>query len=263
MVTVVKIGGNVIDSPELLATFLERYIKIDGPKVLVHGGGKIASAVSQALGVAPQMVDGRRVTDAQTIDIVTMVYAGLVNKRMVASLQALGCNAIGLSGADANLICGVKRPSQPIDFGFVADLTDSSINTKVLKQLLEVGICPVFSAIVHDGNGQLLNCNADTIASSIAVALARQSEVKLVYCFEKRGVLADIEDDSSAIKTIKKDQLNELVSTGVVAKGMLPKLQNSFDALDRGVTSVVITQAEDVLLAASADGGCGTTLCIE
>lgn len=263
MVTVVKIGGNVIDSPELLTVFLERYSQIEGPKVLVHGGGKIASAVSKALGVEPQMVDGRRITDAKTIDIVTMVYAGLVNKKVVAQLQSLGCNAIGLSGADANIICGVKRPAQPIDFGFVADLNEDSINVEVLSQLLDAGISPVFSAIVHDGGGHLLNCNADTIASSLAVTLSKKKEVKLVYCFEKKGVLKDVEDDSSVIGLIKYGEFEGLKSSGIVAKGMIPKLQNSFEALQKGVLSVVITQAEDVLLAASADGGCGTTLCIE
>lgn len=261
MVTVVKIGGNVIDSPELLSVFLEKYNRIDGPKVLVHGGGKIASAMSQALGVEPLMVDGRRITDSQAIDIVTMVYAGLVNKKMVASLQALGCNAIGLSGADANLICGVKRPANPVDFGYVADLHSGSVNSKALMQLLDAGAVPVFSAIVHDGCGQLLNCNADTIASAIAVAIAPISEVKLVYCFEKKGVLADVNNDSSVIGMIKKGDLNELISSGIVAKGMLPKLQNSFDALEKGVRSVVITQAEDVLKACT-EATCGTTLCL-
>lgn len=260
MITIVKIGGNVIDSPAVLADFLAKFAKIDGPKVLVHGGGKIASEVSKSLGIEPQLVDGRRITDAQTIDIVTMVYAGLVNKKMVASLQALGCNAIGLSGADANIICGVKRPVEPIDFGYVADLTADSIHEDHLKQLLYDGLTPVFSAIVHDGKGNLLNCNADTIASSIAVALSKKGDTKLVYCFEKRGVLKDVDDEASLISHIKKGEFDELVRSGVVAKGMIPKLKNSFDALDNGVGSVVITQADEVFTAASSQGGCGTTL---
>lgn len=260
MTTVVKIGGNVIDSPTLLSDFLSKFAQIKGPKVLVHGGGKIASEVSKSLGIEPQMVDGRRITDSKTIDIVTMVYAGLVNKKIVAQLQALGCNAIGLSGADANIICGVKRPSAPIDFGFVADLNESSVSSKGLLKLLNDGIVPIFSAIVHDGKGQLLNCNADTIASSIAVALSKEVEAKLVYCFEKRGVLLDVDDDSSVIGTIKIGEFDELKSKGIVAKGMIPKLQNSFEALQKGVSSVVITQAEDVLAAASKSASCGTTL---
>lgn len=260
MITVVKIGGNVIDSPELLADFLDKFSKIDGPKVLVHGGGKIATELSKKLGVEPNMVDGRRITDADTIDIVTMVYAGLVNKKMVAALQSRGCNAIGLSGADANIICGVVRPKEPIDFGFVADLTDDSVHEDHLKQLLYDGLTPVFSAIVHDGNGNLLNCNADTIASSIAVALSKKGDTKLVYCFEKRGVLKDVDDDASLISLIKKEEMDGLVSSGVVAKGMIPKLTNAFAALSKGVGSVVITQAEDVLTAAAKPLGCGTTL---
>jgi acetylglutamate kinase len=260
MITVVKIGGNVIDSPELLADFLDKFSKIDGPKVLVHGGGKIATELSKKLGVEPNMVDGRRITDADTIDIVTMVYAGLVNKKMVAALQSRGCNAIGLSGADANIICGVVRPKEPIDFGFVADLTDDSVHEDHLKQLLYDGLTPVFSAIVHDGNGNLLNCNADTIASSIAVALSKKGDTKLVYCFEKRGVLRDVDDDASLISLIKKEEMDGLVSSGVVAKGMIPKLTNAFAALSKGVGSVVITQAEDVLTAAAKPLGCGTTL---
>jgi len=260
MITVVKIGGNVIDSPELLADFLDKFSKIDGPKVLVHGGGKIATELSKKLGVEPNMVDGRRITDADTIDIVTMVYAGLVNKKMVAALQSRGCNAIGLSGADANIICGVVRPKEPIDFGFVADLTDDSVHEDHLKQLLYDGLTPVFSAIVHDGNGNLLNCNADTIASSIAVALSKKGDTKLVYCFEKRGVLRDVDDDTSLNSLIKKEEMDGLVSSGVVAKGMIPKLTNAFAALSKGVGSVVITQAEDVLTAAAKPLGCGTTL---
>lgn len=260
MITIVKIGGNVIDNPALLSDFLNKFAQIDGPKVLVHGGGKIATELSKKLGLEPQMVDGRRITDAETIDIVTMVYAGLANKKMVASLQARGCNAIGLSGADANIICGVQRPKEPIDFGFVADLSDDSVHVDHLKQLLYDGLTPVFSAIVHDGKGNLLNCNADTIASAIAVALSKKGDTKLVYCFEKKGVLKDINNEDSVISLIKKDELDELVASGVVAKGMLPKLHGSFDALSKGVGSVVITQAEDVLTAASTAQGCGTTL---
>ena len=260
MITIVKIGGNVIDNPALLSDFLDKFAQIDGPKVLIHGGGKIATELSLRLGVEPQLVDGRRITNAETIDIVTMVYAGLVNKKMVAALQARSCNAIGLSGADANIICGVQRPKEPIDFGFVADLNENSVHDDHLKQLLYDGFTPVFSAIVHDGKGNLLNCNADTIASAIAVALSKKGDTKLVYCFEKKGVLKDINDESSVISLIKKDEFGELVSTGVVAKGMLPKLQNAFDALAKGVGSVVITQAEDVLTASGAPLACGTTL---
>lgn len=259
-VTVVKIGGNVIDDPALLSDFLAKFAKIDGPKVLVHGGGKIASSISKSLGIEPQMINGRRVTDAKTIDIVTMVYAGLVNKKIVATLQSLGCNAIGLSGADSNLICGSKRPAAPIDFGFVADLDSNSVNASALQQLLVNGAIPIFCAIVHDGKGQLLNCNADTIASNIAVALSKSDSVKLIYCFEKKGVLRDVNDDNSVIELIRQPEFKGLIDNGTVAQGMIPKLQNSFDALSKGVASVVITKAEEVQNAANASSASGTEL---
>lgn len=258
MISVVKVGGNVVDDPLLLADFLDKFSQLDGVKVLVHGGGKIASEVSASLGLKPQMVDGRRITDARTLDVVTMVYAGLVGKRLVAALQSRGCNALGLSGADANLICGAKRAATPVDYGFVADLSSDSVNVPMLRVLIDGGITPVFSAIVHDGAGQLLNCNADTVASSLAIALSACSPVRLIYCFEKRGVLRDVNDESSVISRISYAEYQGLKSSGVIAKGMIPKLQNAFDALHRGVASVIITQAENVRCSAT-----GTLLTVQ
>ncbi|MBX0290671.1 acetylglutamate kinase [Hymenobacter sp. HSC-4F20] len=238
-----KIGGGIIDDTAQLSRFLTELAQVSGPVLLVHGGGKGASQMLTELGIEPQMVQGRRITDAPTLDIVTMFYAGKTNKQVVSLLQAAGVNALGLSGADGNAIRAVKRPVKDIDYGFVGDLPEDSINTQLLGLLLHAGITPVFCAITHDGQGQLLNTNADTIASTLARALADQYEVELHFCFEKDGVLRDIRDEASVIPQITADQYQQLKTEGVIAAGMVPKLDNAFAALEAGVARVVIENA--------------------
>lgn len=238
-----KIGGGIIDDATQLGQFLTELAQVPGRKILVHGGGKGASQMLKSLGIEPQMVEGRRITDAATLDIVTMFYAGKTNKQVVALLQAQGTNALGLSGADGNVIQATKRPVRTIDYGFVGDLDERSINAKLLEQLLETGLTPVLCAITHDGHGQLLNTNADTIASSLARALAGSYTVELHFCFEKEGVLADINDEASVIPQITADQYQQLKAEGVIAAGMVPKLDNAFAALEAGVERVVIENA--------------------
>ncbi|TVT43707.1 acetylglutamate kinase [Hymenobacter setariae] len=242
-VTVYKIGGGIIDDAAELTKFLGLLAQTTGPKILVHGGGKGASAMMRELGLTPTMVNGRRVTDAATLDIVVMFYAGKTNKEVVANLQRLGVNALGLSGADGNVIEGVKRPVKEVDFGFVGDLTPASVNKNLIISLLQGGITPVLCPIIHDGQGQLLNTNADTIASAVAVALAPDAEVTLHYCFEKNGVLRDVNDDNSVIPDIDATRYEELKTQGVIADGMLPKLENAFAALHQGVSRVIIGHA--------------------
>lgn len=243
---VIKIGGNIVDDAVALQEFLTAFAALEGRKILVHGGGKIASRLADSLGVQVQLVEGRRITDKAMLDVVTMVYAGLSNKQVVAGLQACGANAIGLSGADGNAIQCVKRPVREIDYGYVGDIMEGSVNTALLQTLLEAGNVPVFSAITHDGKGQLLNTNADTIASAVAVAMAAQYQVSLVYCFEKRGVLRDVRDDGSLIPEIRMPEFGDLKSEGVVADGMIPKLQNAFDAITAGVSDVYIGHAGEL-----------------
>ncbi|MBO0357296.1 acetylglutamate kinase [Hymenobacter sp. BT186] len=238
-----KIGGGIIDDITQLGQFLAELAQVSGRKILVHGGGKGANQMLQRLGIEPQMVEGRRITDAATLDIVTMFYAGKTNKQIVALLQAEEVNALGLSGADGNVIQATRRPVRTIDYGFVGDLNEHSVNTKLLEQLLETGLTPVLCAITHDGHGQLLNTNADTIASSLARALAGSYTVELHFCFEKDGVLADINDEASVIPQITADQYQQLKSEGVIAAGMVPKLDNAFAALEAGVERVVIENA--------------------
>lgn len=244
--TVIKIGGNVIDNPENLKAFLKDFASIPGNKILVHGGGKIATKLSADLGIEAQLVEGRRITDSESLKVVTMVYAGLINKDIVAQLQSSGCNAIGLCGADGNLIKASKRPVKTIDYGFAGDLDASSIASKQLQKLLQAGFIPVFSAITHDGQGQLLNTNADTIASAIAVAMAGLYNSTLVYCFEKKGVLRNVDDDNSVISEIDPTTFNKLKSEAVIYEGMIPKLDNAFLAISKGVSSVIIGDAKDI-----------------
>jgi acetylglutamate kinase len=279
MIKVVKIGGNVVDNPELLREFVRDFAAMPGMKVLVHGGGVMASQMQKEMGMVPKMIEGRRVTDEQTLKVVTMVYAGWCNKNITALLQARGCNAIGLTGADGNAIKASKRPplhveslGEDVDYGYVGDVSAQSVNAPFIYSLLSRGIVPVFNAINHDGNGNLLNTNADTIASSIAVAMANYRyrtprevccrceecthcsddgrlthETELIYCFEKDGVLMDKDDDSSVIPEIDKEQFTMLKERGVVADGMIPKLTNSFKAIDSGVARVVIKHARNLL----------------
>ena len=235
-INIVKIGGNVIENEQELDTFLTLFAQLPEPKILVHGGGKLASEMAKNLNIPVRMTHGRRITDAETLDVITMVYGGKVNKNIVAKLQAKKCNAIGLSGADGNTILSVKRPVKDVDFGFVGDVV--AVNAEVITSLLSAGLTPVFCAITHDKNGQLLNTNADTIACEIARSLTGNHEVTLYYCFEKAGVLSDISNDRSIIKEIDSARYAELVADGIVSEGMLPKLQNCFYALEGGVHRV-------------------------
>ncbi len=260
MLKVIKIGGNIVDNPEKLDRFLSDFVNLEGDKVLVHGGGKVATKISAALGIETRMIDGRRVTDAETIQVVTMVYAGLVNKTITARLNALGCGTIGLSGADGRLILSKKRPpvmaGEPpamTDFGLVGD--PMSVNTDLLSRLTSEGYTVAIAPITADHTGQLLNTNADTVASTLAIAMARVTETHLVFCFEKEGVLRDVDDPASLIPVITPGEHAELKAQGVVHTGMLPKLDNAFKAIEKGVASVSICNAESI-----SQPGCGTKL---
>jgi len=243
---VIKIGGNVIDSEKNLSAFLDDVANIKGKKILIHGGGKIATRIGEQLGIAPNYTNGRRITDAATIDLVTMVYGGLVNKKIIAQLQAKGCNAIGLTGADANIIPAEKRPVKEIDYGFVGDVKENKINTAILTSLLENSLVPVFAPLTHDEKGQVLNTNADTIASSLAVALSQKYQVRLIYCFEKKGVLENVADDNSVITLITKDIYKYLLEQHKLFDGILPKIDNAFAAIGNGVQEVIIGDARDI-----------------
>ena len=245
-ITVVKIGGNVIDNEAALERFVKDFAQLPSPKILIHGGGKLATRLAEKLEIPTTMIEGRRVTDAATLDVVTMVYAGLINKQVVAKLQAAGCNALGFSGADGNMIPAVKRNPKPLDYGFVGDIEASKINTQLLGTLLESGVTPVFCAITHDGNGTLLNSNADSVASAVAVAASSIGKTDLVFCFEKQGVLRDIDDENSVISLITKADYPTLRSKGIISKGMIPKIDNAFRAIDEGVTSVTIKHSEQL-----------------
>ena len=250
--TLVKVGGAIVENADSLSSLLDKFASIEGHKVLVHGGGRSATRIAERLGLPQQMVAGRRVTDADTLRVVTMVYAGLVNKNIVAQLQARGINALGLTGADMNVISSHRRPpkqvrmddgsTQTVDYGFVGDI--DQVNADLLADLIAKGVVPVMCPIGHDTQGNLLNTNADTIAAEVAKALARNFEVTLVYCFEKRGVLRDADDDDSVISCITQAEFPVLVEQGIVSGGMLPKLENAFDAIRAGVHEVVITRAD-------------------
>mgnify|MGYP002513257218 FL=1 len=290
MIKVIKIGGNVVDNPELLRKFARDFAEMPGMKILVHGGGVMASQMQKAMGMIPQMIEGRRVTDEDTLKVVTMVYAGWCNKNITALLQSERCNAIGLSGADGNAIRASRRApmkvhnaqigeDMTVDYGYVGDVTAESVNAKFLYSLLERGITPVLCAINHDGEGNLLNTNADTIASSVAVAMANYRYrsprevcckcedcthcsddgrlthiVNLIYCFEKDGVLYDKDDDTSVIPEINEEYFAQLKAEGRVADGMIPKLSNAFKAISNGVNKVIIKHALNL------NSNIGTTL---
>lgn len=256
---IIKIGGNIINDGIALDKFLVDFSKIEGFKILVHGGGKVASELAKKLGVSQAMVNGRRITDAETLKITTMVYAGLINKQIVALLQLHKMNAIGLCGADANVIIADKRKVEDIDYGFVGDIFVSGINFELLSVFLEINLVPVFSSITHDGNGQLLNTNADTIASVLAVALSGKYNVQLNYCFEKNGVLENIADENSVIKTITMTKYKQLLKDGIISKGMIPKLDNAFFAIQNGVSSVKIANADELIYTTQNEHA-GTTL---
>lgn len=241
MVTIIKIGGNIIDAPEKLTGFLEDFGAVEGDKILVHGGGKVATEIGIKLGITANYVDGRRITDAATLELVTMVYGGLINKKIVAQLHALGSNAIGLTGADGNIIHADKRPVKEVDYGYVGDVTETGVNGALLHQLLQTGMTPVIAPLTHDGKGNMLNTNADTIARELAKALVKFTAVKLVYCFERDGVL---NKDESVIPSITEEDLDILIAEGVVSAGMIPKLQNATSAVKAGVTEVMIGNAK-------------------
>lgn len=238
---IVKIGGNVIDDERLLSDFLKRFAAVPEPKLLVHGGGKEGSRLCKSLGIEPKMIDGRRVTDADTLRVVTMVYAGGINKRIVAELQKLGVDAIGLSGADGCLIEAKKRDPKPIDFGYVGDVEPEGVNVELLQTLLHAGLVPVVCAITHDGHGNLLNTNADSVATVLAKALSKVMPVTLTFCFEMPGVCADVNNPATLINEIHANELAGLIESGVVSGGMIPKLTNAVEAVNCGVESVVIT----------------------
>lgn len=242
---IIKIGGNVVDDSTALETFLQRFARIDQPRILIHGGGKIATRIGEKLGIESRYVDGRRITDASTRDLVTMVYGGLVNKQMVAALQRLGCNAIGLSGADGNAIAAVRRPVGNIDYGFVGDIQPAGVNTSLLMRVLEGGMVPVFAPLTH-ADGHILNTNADTIASVLAVALSAHFDVRLIYCFEKKGVLRDVNDPDSVIRHMPRTLYEALLKEGALADGILPKLENAYAAIAAGVKEVLIGEASEI-----------------
>jgi acetylglutamate kinase len=240
---IIKVGGNVIDDAGKLSSFLKKFSAIKGHKILVHGGGKLATDLSAKLGIEANMVDGKRITDEETLKVVTMVYAGLINKSMVALLNTLGVNALGVCGADLNLIPAKKRAVAAIDYGFVGDVLVDKIPVQHWMDLLDKDTCPIVAPITADATGQLLNTNADTIASSIAQALSKSYKVTLVFCFEKDGVLSNPDDEASVISRIQPDTYATLKSQGVISKGMIPKLDNAWDAMKIGVSKVIIGNA--------------------
>ena len=236
--SVVKIGGNVIEDAKQLADFLSAFSQMQGAKILVHGGGKKATVMAKKLGVPVKIIEGRRITDAENLDIITMLYGGKINKNIVAQLQAIGCNAIGLSGADGNAIKAVKRPKKEIDFGFVGDI--EKINDEFLLNLLNSNLTPTICSLTHDNKGQILNTNADTIASELGIAMAKYFNVTLKYCFDKSGVLMDQNTNSSIKKNITKKEFKKLVEEEIISDGMIPKLENCFNALENGVNNIYI-----------------------
>lgn len=243
---IIKIGGNVLDDESALDKFLKDFASIQAPKILIHGGGKIATKIGDQLGIESNYVNGRRITDERTLDLVTMVYGGLINKQMVAQLQNLGCNAMGLTGADGNLIKAVKRPVKEIDYGFVGDITPDSVNSTLLYFLLKQNVIPVFAPLTY-AQGMMLNTNADTIASVLAVSLSKHFDVRLIFCFEKKGVLKDINDENSVMRLLNESSYKQYLAQGVFTEGILPKLENAFSAIHSGVKEVLIGQAGDLI----------------
>lgn len=241
---IVKIGGNVIDDETKLSSFLKDFAAVDAKKILIHGGGKSATRLAEQMNVPQQMIEGRRITDAESLKIVTMVYAGYINKNIVAQLQTHNCNAIGISGADGNVILAHKRVHPTIDYGYVGDV--DAINSDFLKNLLEQNLTPIIAPITHDKNGQLLNTNADTIAQETAKAMSSSFDVQLIYSFEKDGVLLDVSDSTSVVQKLGPKYYSELKQKGAIFAGMIPKLDNAFTALNSGVKKVIIGKAEEI-----------------
>ena len=242
--TIIKVGGKIVEEPETLAALLRDFAAIDGFKLLVHGGGRSATKIAAQLGIETQMIDGRRVTDQQMLEVVTMVYGGLVNKTIVARLQALGIDALGMTGADMNILRSDRRPVKTVDYGFVGDVKE--VNSQALATLIRAGVVPVIAPLTHDGKGSMLNTNADTMACETAKGLANEFDVQLVYCFEKAGVLRDENDDDSVIGLVDRDIYAQLRNDGIVVGGMIPKLDNAFEAIDAGVSEVIITKASSL-----------------
>ncbi len=255
---VIKIGGNIIDDEIKLSSFLKTFATIEEKKILVHGGGKVATKIGEQLGIESKHVDGRRITDAATIDLVTMVYAGLINKKIVAQLQSHHCNALGVTGADGNLIPATKRPVTEIDYGFVGDVDTEKMSGMYWDELLIPGFTPVVAPVTHDGKGQLLNTNADTIAQELAKAMSGLYDVSLIYSFEKAGVLLDVNDESSIIKRLNQEYYRQLKDEAKIFDGMIPKLDNAFEALNSGVRKIIIGKAEE--LQKLIEGVSGTTI---
>ncbi|WP_109673014.1 acetylglutamate kinase [Dyadobacter jejuensis] len=256
--SVVKIGGNIIDNPEACSRFLQDFSKVKGPKILIHGGGKVATQVAASLQIETKMVDGRRITDKPMLDVVTMVYGGLVNKNLVAQLQSLGTNAIGLTGADGGIIRSVKRPVKSLDYGFVGDIV--AVDGKQIEQMIASGLVPVIAPLTYSNEGLLLNTNADTMASATAVALSTYFDTNLLYCFEKKGVLADPDDDDSVLESLTPPTYTAYKAKGSINKGMIPKLDNAFAALTDGVGKVTICHANDLAQAVLGNAGTVVTL---
>lgn len=242
--TLIKVGGKIVEEPETLQQLLRDFSSIEGYKVLVHGGGRSATKVAAQLGIESKMVNGRRITDADMLNVVTMVYGGLVNKNIVAGLQSLGINALGLTGADMNIMRSDKRPVKDVDYGFVGDVKE--VNADLLSSLIRQSIVPVLAPLTHDKQGHMLNTNADTIAGEAAKALAKYFDVTLMFCFEKKGVLRDENDDDSVIPEINREAFKEYVEAGIIQGGMIPKLENAYQAIDAGVKEVIITQASEI-----------------
>lgn len=242
--TLIKVGGKIVEEPDTLQQLLRDFSSIEGHKVLVHGGGRSATRIASQLGIESQMVNGRRITDAEMLKVVTMVYGGLVNKNIVAGLQALQVNALGLTGADMNIMRSDKRPVKDVDYGFVGDVKE--VNADVLASLIQQGIVPVLAPLTHDKQGHMLNTNADTIAGEAAKALAKYFDVTLMFCFEKKGVLLNENDDESVIPEIDRASFQKYVAEGIIQGGMIPKLENAFQAIDAGVKEVIITQASEI-----------------
>ena len=250
---VIKVGGNVIDDPSVLNQLLTDFAQLKGKKILIHGGGKLATDLAVQLGIEQQMVEGRRITDKETLRVVTMVYAGLINKNIVAKLQANKCNAIGICGADGNSILAHKRVNASIDYGFVGDV--DAVNASFINGILQQETIPVIAPITHDGKGELLNTNADTMAQEIAKAMSPYFKVQLVFSFDKPGVLLDKDDDSSVIPTIDKISFEKLKSANKIVAGMIPKLENAFKALDQGIETVRLGRAQELSKIINGDAG--------
>ena len=242
--TLIKVGGKIVEEPDTLQQLLRDFSSIEGHKVLVHGGGRSATRIASQLGIESQMVNGRRITDAEMLKVVTMVYGGLVNKNIVAGLQSLQVNALGLTGADMNIMRSDKRPVKDVDYGFVGDVKE--VNADVLASLIQQGIVPVLAPLTHDKQGHMLNTNADTIAGEAAKALAKYFDVTLMFCFEKKGVLLNEDDNESVIPEIDRASFQKYVAEGIIQGGMIPKLENAFQAIDAGVKEVIITQASEI-----------------